>query len=402
MFSWKGGFFMKISYKTQITLHPLSFRKEKTNFIVENTRIGEFYEMTAICVDALKMLQAKVGLKEIEEILSQQYTEEDIDLIDFTNQLIELDIVSEVDGVELNRDLKDQSDLGFHWIPATLGKLFFNRYTTIMYFCMLISSLLIFIFNPDLIPHYKDIFVFDLMIQNVLVIISITIVLVIVHEMGHVLAIRAENLHTQLEIGHRLFFAVLETDLTQAWKLPPSKRNKLFLAGMYIDILVIFISLIFSLWLKSNSLFVGILGIVIFNTIIRMIYQFCIYMKTDVYYIIENITGCYNLMENGRNYLSNWLPFFNKDSTTESFPGEEKAVRKFAFFYLTGVIITIAIIAYYYIPQLVFAVNQFMLPGFSHPISSLRFWDSAVFLLQIILVLGLLLYSWSKKYRYSS
>jgi putative peptide zinc metalloprotease protein len=43
-----------------------------------------------------------------------------------------------------------------------------------------------------------------------------------------------------------------------------------------------------------------------------------------------------------------------------------------------------------------------MLPGFSEPISSMRFWDSVVFLLQIVLVIGLLLYSWTKKYRYSS
>jgi putative peptide zinc metalloprotease protein len=393
---------VEITYRTQLTLHPLSFRKEKTNFIVENTCTGEFYEMPTICVDAIKMIQSEVGLKEIEEKLSRQYTEDDINLIDFIHQLIELEIVSEVNGSALSRNLEVKSEFGFHWIPATLGKFLFNGYTTIMYLCMFIASLLIFVFNPGLIPHYKDIFVFDLMIQNVLVVILITIVLVIVHEMGHVLAIRAENLDTRLEIGHRLFFAVLETDLTQAWKLPPSKRNRLFFAGMYIDILVMFISLILTLLLQSNSLFAGVLGIVIFNTLIRLIYQLCVFMKTDFYYIIENITGCYNLMENGRNYISKWLPFIRTDDSTVSFPGEEKTVRKYAFFYLSGVAVTIAITAYYYIPQLIFAVDQIMLPGFAEPINSLRFWDSVVFLLQILLVTSLLLYSWTKKYRYSS
>jgi putative peptide zinc metalloprotease protein len=47
-------------------------------------------------------------------------------------------------------------------------------------------------------------------------------------------------------------------------------------------------------------------------------------------------------------------------------------------------------------------VSEIMLPGFLEPITSIRFWDSVVFLLQIVLVLGLLLYSWTKKYRLSS
>ena len=32
-------------------------------------------------------------------------------------------------------------------------------------------------------------------------------------------------------------------------------------------------------------------------------------MKTDIYYVFENMTGCYNLMESGKQYLHKWLPF---------------------------------------------------------------------------------------------
>lgn len=47
-------------------------------------------------------------------------------------------------------------------------------------------------------------------------------------------------------------------------------------------------------------------------------------MKTDMYYLCENMTGSYNLMENGKQYLRKWIPFIKQDSTTETLQGKRK------------------------------------------------------------------------------
>ncbi|MBT2686233.1 hypothetical protein [Bacillus sp. ISL-37] len=392
---------MGITYNSQLKLHQLVFREEKQNYIVEDTITNEFYEMPKVCIEAIKLIQENVPLNEIETNLKKQYEDEEIDIIDFVNQLVELEIVCELDGEKVSINIVNKKDADFQWVPERLGQILFNDTTTKIYVGMLIASIMMFIFNPGLIPHYKDIFIYELMIENVAAIILITLILVLLHEFGHIIAIRGEGLNAKLELGHRLFFAVLETDLTQAWKLPPQKRNKLLYAGLYIDIVVIFTSLILLL-VSTDGLFSGILGIVVFNTLIRLIYQLCVFMKTDFYYIIENITGCYNLMENGQHYLSKRIPFIKTSHATVSFSGEEKVIRRYAYFYIIGILLTLLITAYYYIPQLIFAVNEIMLPGFLEPITSIRFWDSVVFLLQILLVSGLLIYSWTKKYRLSS
>ncbi|MBT2692590.1 hypothetical protein [Bacillus sp. ISL-55] len=392
---------MGITYNSQLKLHQLVFREEKQNYIVEDTITNEFYEMPKVCIEAIKLIQGNVPLNEIENNLKKQYADEEIDILEFVHQLIELEIVCELDGEKVAIIIENKKDTGFQWVPERLGQILFNDTTTKIYVGMLIASIMMFIFDPSLIPHYKDIFIFELMIGNVAAIILITLILVLLHEFGHILAIRGEGLNAKLELGHRLFFAVLETDLTQAWKLPPQKRNKLLYAGMYIDIVVIFTSLILLL-VSTDWLFSGILGIVVFNTLIRLIYQLCVFMKTDFYYIIENLTGCYNLMENGQHYLSKRIPFIKISHATVSFSGEEKVIRRYACFYLIGILLTLIITAYYYIPQMFFAVNEIMLPGFFEPITSIRFWDSVVFLLQILLISGLLLYSWTKKYRLSS
>lgn len=216
---------MEITYDTKIKLNPLCIRPEKRNYIVQDTVTNEFYEMPEVCIEAISMIQNNVSLKDIEKNLRENFVAEDINIIEFVQQLMELEIVREIDGKPTTKNMNSKEAVGFQCVPERLGQKLFNDTTTKIYVGMLIASIMMFIFNPDLIPHYKDIFIFELMIENVAAIILITLILVLLHEFGHIIAIRGEGLNAKLELGHRLFFAVLETDLTQAWKLPPDRKS---------------------------------------------------------------------------------------------------------------------------------------------------------------------------------
>lgn len=392
---------MTVDFDTKISLKPLDIRKDINHYIVEDLITGDFYEMPEACIVAIELINQSESLHKVERTLIKRYPEEDIDILDFVSQLLELNLISELDGKEILSSSVQENHSGFTWIPLTLGRFLFNTISSKLYVLLLIASVALIVFQPDLFPRYSDLFAFDLMFQNVLALLVISFFLVILHEFGHVLAVRSEGLPAKIEVGNRLFFVVLETDMSQVWKLPSKKRNKLYMAGMNFDIVVLFFALSSQIFVSENSLATGLLKLVVLNTFIRLIYQAAVFMKTDLYYVLENQTGCYNLMENGRNFLSKWLPFLRVPET-ETFAGEEKFVRRYAGFYLSGILLTLIITAYYYIPQMIFAVNEIMLPGFLEPISSIRFWDSVVFLLQILLVSGLLLYSWTKKYRLSS
>lgn len=392
---------MNISYETKLSLRSLTIQKQSKHYIIEDSEIGEFYEMPQVCIDAIEMINQSTPLDEIESNLKGNYPKEQINLLDFVTQLLELDLVSEIDGVVLTRNIESKEHAGYTWISPSLGRLFFNQTSARLYTLLLAASVAMLLFKPGLFPQYQDLFVFDLMLENVAAWLLITFILVLLHEFGHVLAVRSENLPARIEVGHRLFLVMLETDMSQVWSLPAEKRNKLYLAGMYFDIAILFGALTAQFFTIEHVLITGLLKLIVLNTFIRLVYQACVYMKTDLYYVIENWTGCYNLMENGRNVLGKWLPFL-KVAQTEMFEGEEKFVRRYALFYIGGVAASIALATYYYIPQLIHAVSHHMLPGFTEPLTSLLFWDSVVFLLQIVLVTGLLLFSWSKKYRFIS
>ncbi|WP_210364155.1 hypothetical protein [Bacillus sp. REN3] len=392
---------MSFSDETIVSLRPLTIRKDKKHYIVEDKESGDFYEMPEVCVAAIELLDQGVPLGQAEGALRAQFPDEEVELFDFVYQLLELELVGEIDGADVERKTITDSQSGFGWIPAGIGRFFFNQLTSKLYILLLVGIFLILIFNPGFFPKYKDLFVFNLMLKNVAAWLLVTSILVLVHEFGHVLAARSENLPAKVGIGHRLFFVVLETDLTQAWSLPAERRNKLYLAGMYFDITVLFAALSAQLFIDENALIASFLRLAVLDTFVRLVYQTGVFMKTDLYYVLENMTGCYNLMEEGQFFLGRWLPFL-KERDTEALTIEEKVVRPYAVFYLAGIAVTCALAAFYYIPQLLFAVKEFMLPGLAEPLNSLRFWDSAVFMLQIGIVLSLLLYSWTKKYRLSS
>lgn len=387
---------MKLTLDSMLSLYDVQIRPDKKNYIVEDAS-GEFYEMPKICIDAIELINQGHSLGDIETVLKKDYPGEDVDIIAFTKQLIEFGLVKEIDGVEVTTTKQIRASNGFEWISPNVASFFFNKISNKLYIMLFILNVLFIILNPELLPNYKDVFLYDSMMFNMLLYVSISLLLILIHEFGHILAIRSFRLPAKLDIGNRLFLVVFEADLTAAWKLPSKNRNPLYFAGMSFEQVIIFISFILTLFfVEDNSLLAGILGIVIFDIFIKTIYQFCFYMKTDMYYIIENISGHYNLMENVQQHLRKWLPFIKLDTSTEAYQNEMLGIRIYSTFYIIGILTTFVLIGIYVFPQAFYAYSNSISHLWESPSNPL-FWDSVVFIGLTILMIGLLLYAKLKK-----
>lgn len=397
------GLSLNVTSLSQFTLYPLSIQKDKKNYIVEEPVSGDFFEMPMICIDAIEGINKGQTLGEIEIELREKYPNENVDLIEFGGQLIELGLVKEVDGEKITSKKEPQVSDGFTWLPSSVGRFFFNGITNKIYFLFVLINISLIVWKPGLFPHYQDIFIFESMMPNIITYMLISLILIIIHEFGHILAIRSYDLPAKLGIGNRLLFVVFETDLTAAWKLEPRQRNILYFAGMSFEQALVLIALAIQLvFPEANAILLGILGIVVFDIFIKTIYQCCFYMKTDVYYFVENSTGCYNLMESGKKFLSRWLPFLRSDSSdAETFDGEQSIVRMYSIFYIVGILLTLCLLVFYFLPQAYYAYSQVFsnLLGSTSPTA---FWDAIAFLGQTVLLLSLFLYSKKKGMRQRS
>lgn len=385
---------MKVSLQSEITLYPLSIRKDKKHYIVEEPVSGDFFELPEIGVDALKRLEQGEELVSIEHTLKNSYPDEEVDMVDFVEQLLELGLVQKVDGVPVKREQSraTTNSGGFFWIPQSVGRLFFNRVMNKVYLLLFLANIIILILNPELFPHYKDIFLFDSMVLNILMYLSISLVLILIHEFGHILAIRAHDLPAKLSIGNRLIFIVFETDLTQAWKLDPKKRNILYLAGISFEQVILSLSFGIMLLFPGAGI-TGVLGIIVLDIFIKFIYQCCFYMKTDVYYVVENITGCYNLMENGRIYLNSLFKKHRKDGENhkEIFQNEWNLIRLYSVFYIVGVVLTLILAVMYFVPQLYYTYMTIYMNLLGAG-DRAAFWDAIAFLVMTMFMLFLLVF----------
>ncbi len=383
-----------LTLQSRITLYPLSIQKDKKNYIVEEPVSGDFFEMPMICIDAIERIIEGQTLGDVERELQGKYPNEKVDMIEFGEQLIELGLVQKLDGEKMTQKKETPATGGFTWIPSSVGRFFFNGITNKIYLIFLLINVALMVWNPGLFPHYQDIFLFDSMMLNIITYMLISLVLIIIHEFGHILAIRSYDLPTKLGIGNRLIFVVFETDLTSAWKLAPRQRNILYFAGMSFEQIFVLSALsIQLLFPEANAIFIGILGIIVFDIFIKTLYQCCFYMKTDVYYFVENITGCYNLMESGKQFLSRWLPFVKSDSSdSDMFDGEQRIVRMYSVFYIAGILLTLSLIAFYFLPQAYYAYSQ-VFSNLLWSTTPFAFWDAIAFLGQTVLLLSLFFYS---------
>ncbi|MDR7002426.1 hypothetical protein [Neobacillus niacini] len=389
---------MNIMIRSILSLIPLEIHKDRKHYIVEDTSSREFYEMNEVCIDAIYLIQQGFLLGEIERQLKEKYSDEEVNILDFAEQLLELNLIREINGVKIETNSNKKEKLGFLWISPRIGKFFFNEVAYFVYALLLVVNVILLSSHPTLFPHFKDLFIFNFMVLNIPAWVGLTIILVLIHEFGHILAMRANNLPTKLGVGHRLFLVVFETEMDSVWKLPSKNRNILYLAGICFDTVILSIALSSQLIFNNDSgVFLGVMKVIVLDTFIRIVYQCCVYMKTDLYYLIENITGCYNLMESAQQLIKKQLPFKFSQKDEVIFESEKKVVFLYSIFYFIGVFLSVSLFVIFYIPQLFYALKK-VLPGFEKAPTSLLFWDAALFSLQILIVLMFLLNSWRKKY----
>ncbi|WP_270182589.1 PqqD family protein [Alkalihalobacillus sp. CinArs1] len=370
--------------ESSIKLTDYQIHKNQNEYIVENVRSAEYYEMNESAVEAIKLLDEGKDLDEIERILLNKFPQDDIDVRGFTEQLVELGFIL---GDNNSKRIPVPKPSVVDRISPKIARFFFNTISYTIYLLLFLVNITLLVMHPEFIPHYSDLFISDSLAVSMLTYLLLSLVLIFFHEMGHVLAVRSHNLSTNLSIGHRLFLIVIETDMTHAWRLKKKERNQLYLSGICFDN-VLFLCAILTQMFFQNSMLQAISSLVLLDIFIKFVYQCCVYMKTDFYYVIENSTGYYNLMERSRE----WVLGKNIDVTTSR---EKITLWLYGVIYIIGVGLSILLFIFYMIPQLYYMLRT-SLEHLSHPIQTMYFWDGFVILLQLVIGVGLLLFTWSR------
>lgn len=157
--------------------------------------------------------------------------------------------------------------------------------------------------HPALLPSYRTL-VWNSHAGLVLAVdAAIAWTLIVLHELAHLATARADGVPARITLSTRLQFLVAQTDVSGVWAAPRRTRMTVYLAGMSIDLCNAGICLLVLGLAEPHGLARRLLGVVVAETLLALPVQFMVFMRTDIYFLLQDLIGCANLYADGSAYI---------------------------------------------------------------------------------------------------
>jgi len=298
--------------EAQVRFHPFYLRSPRQRegewrVGLEKTTLA--IELPVEGVKAMQALQSGQTLAETAELLLQEYGEA-IDLADLVQTLAELGMVARIDTIQFALPER----VGQRWLerisPDLVGWIY-SRVSLVIFMALLITGPLLLVLVPALRPRAQDLLWASSYTLDLLMLLILGPLLLLKHELGHLLAARAKGLPAELTFGHRLFYLVSVSRIGEIWKCSRRERVLIYCAGMLNDgvtasccLLLLFAASIHILLLSSSLL--SLLRFIVLSEYLGIAWQFQVFMKTDVYHLLADLTGRHDLPEQAATFLRSW------------------------------------------------------------------------------------------------
>ncbi|MGP4027115.1 hypothetical protein [Actinomadura sp. 3N407] len=272
-----------------VAVHPLAYRADRGEVTVGRTDIDSYAVFPADGAELIRELAAGSTPLQAAEWYAETYGA-DVDLADFLDRLAALRfLVSPEDPAPVRRQVRWQR----------LGRAVFSPFAWLCYALLLLLWIGAMARSPDLVPRYGNILFTDYYTLVVLTLFVGQIPALLIHEGFHALAGRRLGLRSRLSVGRRLYFIVFETSLDGLVMRPRRERYLPMLAGMLADVLMLAgLTLAADLFRGPDGTlsWIGRFCLALaFGTLMRLLWQFFLYLQTDVYFLVATVLGCENL-----------------------------------------------------------------------------------------------------------
>lgn len=370
---------------TELTLaiHELSFVPEGDDVVVGRMETGSYAVFPADGAELLKRLADGLPLEEAAEWYESTFSEP-VDVEDFVSTLYELGFVQERPAVAAGDPVPPTVQAPPRY--QRLGRAAFSPVAWAAYAAVVLGWLLVTARHGDLAPSASHFFFVKSLLVVQLVITFGQIPLILAHEGFHVLAGRRLGLPTRLRMSNRLTYIVAETQINGLMSVPRRKRYLPFLSGMVCDCVVLagfgLLAQAFRSADGSLSLTSKVCLSLAFTVALRIVWQFQLYLRTDLFYVVATAMKTYDLHDASKALMKNriWrlLRLDNRVVDENQWTERDRRVGKFyGPFLVIGVCTFVAVTVFASIPV---AARYFTIAV--EAIGSGRvdahFWDSVV------------------------
>ncbi|MEM2121323.1 MAG: hypothetical protein QXU20_01530, partial [Candidatus Woesearchaeota archaeon] len=343
-----------------IKLKELVERKEGNKYIIGDKETGVYVSISPEAYEILKLFKRNIKVKEIKNIVIKKFGKVNLDV--FIKNLISHGFVKSIDGKEILETKRYHKKWFLNFIKPKYVSFLFSRTAYLIYTIIILSALLILIKNPNYFPRFQDYFFTDK--KTILIVLSFILgwLLVFIHEISHFLAARSLNIPASFGITNRLYFLVAITDVTNIYSVERKKRYRVYLAGIFVELLIIS-SIIITLFLSDNNIisisesFYLLLKFLKLIAFLGVVWQFYFFLRTDIYYAFENFFNIQNLNKKTnlliRQRIKELLRWNKKHTHLKVYfenKREYMIVKFYTIFFVVGIMISILLLIFYEIP----------------------------------------------------
>lgn len=186
------------------------------------------------------------------------------------------------------------------------GAVLFSPPALLAYALLVGTAAVLMVRHPALAPLRSHIFFTHWLIVVDLVLMVGQIPLALFHEGAHVLAGRRLGVRSRIRVSRRFMFVVFETVLDGLVAVPRRRRYLPLAAGMLADLVSMATLTIvaFALAGPQGEPLAGRFCLALaFTGVPRIALQFCVFLRTDVYYLLVTALGCTDLQSATRQRL---------------------------------------------------------------------------------------------------
>lgn len=391
---------IEINDSSRIQFHDLIMRKEGKALIVGRIETDNFITLDEVGGQTIKLLLSGMTIQEVRRNIYENRNKV-IDLEDFVSGLFNIGFVQNTieDRWPENRIREEiNAERSWHTMLAIVGILF--------WFVLVMSATITYALNPNThISFYNFIWTNNISI-NLIFNMSIFLMTAMFHEGFHYGSARFFGVPAKIRVSTRLFMLVTQTEMPSLWAIGRSKRVLVLLSGMMFNLAAMSVILLLIAHVFFSFLVLSMLKAIVIILLFSVLSEFIFFTRTDVYYIIANLTRCNNLYSDSINYLKYISSeIHNKIGLTRQIKKKENPliliperergiIRYYTWFMLAGSVIFLLFMAISFLSvtaEMIQIIYYQMLQGFQSGLI-LSFLEGFIALVIIILPLFLSAY----------
>ncbi|MGH2516903.1 MAG: hypothetical protein ACRDHP_14720, partial [Ktedonobacterales bacterium] len=256
---------------------------------------------------AIQSLQTGATITQAHQTVFQRCGD-DIDVADLVVSLTELGLVEALG----EQHMPAVEAIGQRWLarisPASVAWLY-SAPLLLLYAGIVIAGPVLLLLNAAIRPQAHDLFWSASYAVDTLTLVLLTPAIILKHELGHLLAGRGKGLSGELTFGYRLIYVVAVSRIAGVWKLRRRDRLLIYGAGMLNDLVFAGAGVIVLFAAQTGLIMLstplkGLIALLVLSEYLGVAWEFQVFLKTDVYHILADLTGRHDLPEQARALLT--------------------------------------------------------------------------------------------------